>query len=272
MKIFISADIEGTAGIVNWKETEPGDQYPYFAGQMTKEVSAACQGALSAGADEVLVRDAHDSARNLNPAGLPRKARILRGWTGGLYTMMDGLDESFSAAAMTGYHTCAASNGNPLAHTMTLQVEKVTLNGEPCSEFMINALIAAYNEVPVIFVSGDAMLCDLAKDLCPAITTVATSQGVGGGSIGMHPEEAQEAIQAGMEQAVAHLKEQLAAGQPSDCLIPLPPYFELEVTYRDHKKAYTASFYPGTVQTGPKTVVYEASDYGDVLGFMLFCM
>ena len=272
MKIFISADIEGTAGIVNWKETEPGDQYSYFAAQMTGEVSNACQGALDGGADEILVRDAHDSARNLNPAGLPRKARILRGWTGGLYTMMDGLDETFDAAAMTGYHTCAASNGNPLAHTMTTSVEKITINGMPCSEFMINAYIAAYEEVPVIFVSGDSMLCDLAKDLCPNITTVATSVGVGGGSIGMHPEEAKDAIRAGMTSAVARLKEQKAAGQPSDCMITLPDRFVLEVTYRDHKKAYTASFYPGVVQTGPKTVVYEASDYGDVLGFILFCV
>ena len=272
MKIFISADIEGTAGIVNWKETEPGDQYAYFAGQMTKEVAAACNGALASGVDEVLVRDAHDSARNLNPAGLPRQARVLRGWTGGLYTMMDGIDDSFSAAAMTGYHTCAASNGNPLAHTMTTGIEKVTLNGQPCSEFMINALIAAYNDGPVIFVSGDAMLCDLAREMCPGITAVATSQGIGGGSIGMHPEVAQEEIQAGMAKAVAHLQEQLAAGEPSDCLIPLPPYFELEVTYREHKKAYTSSFYPGAVQTGPKTVVYEAADYEDVLGYMLFCM
>jgi len=75
-----------------------------------------------------------------------------------------------------------------------------------------------------------------------------------------------------MKQAVKHLQEQLEVGQPSDCMIELPEYFELEVTYRDHKKAYTSSFYPGTVQTGPKTVVFEASDYGDVLGFMLFCM
>ena len=272
MKNFISADIEGTAGIVNWKETEPGDQYGYFAEQMTGEVAAACQGALDGGATEILVRDAHDSARNLNPAKLPRKTRVLRGWTGGPYTMMDGINETYSAAAMTGYHTCAASNGNPLAHTMTTSIEKVTINGMPCSEFMINAYIAAYNEVPVIFVSGDTMLCELAKELCPNITTVATSFGMGGGSIGMHPEDAKEAIQAGMEQAVTHLQEQLAAGLSSDCLIQLPKRFVLEVTYRDHKKAYTSSFYPGTVQTGPKTVVFEATDYGDVLGFMLFCM
>ena len=75
MKLFISADIEGTAGVVNWKETEPGDQYAYFAGQMTKEVAAACKGALAGGVAEVLVRDAHDSARNLNPAAMPRPVR-----------------------------------------------------------------------------------------------------------------------------------------------------------------------------------------------------
>ncbi len=33
MKLFISADIEGTAGIVNWNETKPGDQYEYFSGR-----------------------------------------------------------------------------------------------------------------------------------------------------------------------------------------------------------------------------------------------
>lgn len=272
MKVFISADIEGTAGIVNWKETEPGDQYGYFAGQMTKEVAAACRGALAAGASRILVRDAHDTARNLNPAAMPREVQILRGWTGGAASMMDGLDESFQAAAMTGYHTCAGSNGSPLAHTMNLGVEKAVLNGMLCSEFTLNALYAAYLEVPVIFVSGDEMLCGMAKELCPGITTVATCQGIGGGSVGMHPEEAQEKLQAGMEQAVVRLKLQLDEGQISDCLIELPEYFTLEVTYREHKKAYTASFYPGAVQTGPRTVVYEAADYMDVLRFVLFCL
>ena len=72
-KIFISADIEGTSGIAHWNETErtiPHD-YDYFAGQMTREVAAACEGAREAGAEEVLVKDAHDSARNLIPAELP---------------------------------------------------------------------------------------------------------------------------------------------------------------------------------------------------------
>lgn len=270
MKLFISADIEGTAGIVDWRETEPGDQYGYFCSQMTKEVAAACEGAVAGGADQVLVKDAHDSARNLNPAGLPREAQVLRGWAGGPASMMAGLDGSFQAAAMTGYHSPAACDGNPLSHTMTLQIEKITLNGMICSEFMLNAFYAAYCNVPVVFVSGDERLCSLAKEICPGITTVATSKGVHGASIGLHPEKAQERIRAGMELAVLRLKQQMEEGTVSDCLIPLPEYFELEVTYREHKRAYRASFYPGVTQIGPKAVKMESVDYMDILKFMLF--
>ena len=272
MKLFISADIEGTAGIVSWKETQPGDQYGYFSGQMTKEVACACRGAVAGGVSEILVRDAHDSARNLDPSAMPREARLLRGWTGGPACMMDGLDSTFQAAAMTGCHACAGSDGNPLAHTMNLEVEKAVLNDVPCSEFALNAMYAAYRRVPVIFVSGDKMICDMAKDLCPGITTVATSQGMNGGSIGLHPEEAAEQIRDNMERAVKKLVGQMKSGKSPDCLISLPESLILKVRYREHKKAYTASFYPGAVKTGPKTVVYESSDYMDVLRFVLFCM
>ena len=154
MKLFISADIEGTAGIVNWNETKPGDQYEYFSGQMTKEVAAACRGAVAGGVSEILVKDAHASARNLDPSAMPREARILRDWTGGPACMMAGMDTTFQAAAMTGYHTCAGSDGNPLAHTMNLGVEKAALNDIPCSEFTLNAMYAAYQKIPVIFLTA----------------------------------------------------------------------------------------------------------------------
>ena len=75
-----------------------------------------------------------------------------------------------------------------------------------------------------------------------------------------------------MEQAVKKLVKQAKAGKSSDCLISLPEYFILKVRYRDHKKAYTASFYPGAVKTGPKTVVFESDDFMNVLRFVMFCM
>ena len=67
MRLYLSADIEGTCGIADWAETERAtmDDYRPFAAQMTAEVAAACEGAVAAGAEDILVKDAHDSARNL---------------------------------------------------------------------------------------------------------------------------------------------------------------------------------------------------------------
>ena len=73
MKLFLSADMEGTCGVVSWPETEratPMDYAP-IQKQMTREVAAACRGALSAGAEEVLVKDAHDSPGTLTPPACP---------------------------------------------------------------------------------------------------------------------------------------------------------------------------------------------------------
>ena len=107
MKLFLSADMEGTCGVVSWPETEratPMDYAP-IQKQMTREVAAACRGALSAGAEEVLVKDAHDSARNIDAAELPECIRILRGWTGDPLSMMSGLDrDDYGAVLFTGYH------------------------------------------------------------------------------------------------------------------------------------------------------------------------
>ena len=75
MKIFISADIEGVTGAADWNETDKAHaDYSEFREQMTAEVVAACEGAIKAGAQEVWVRDAHDSARNIIAAKLPPEA------------------------------------------------------------------------------------------------------------------------------------------------------------------------------------------------------
>ena len=93
MKLFVSADIEGTTGITLWDETENGhSRYAYFQQQMTKEVAAACQGALDAGCCDILIKDAHDSACNLIPSMLPEEVRIFRGGGSDIMSMMAGLE------------------------------------------------------------------------------------------------------------------------------------------------------------------------------------
>ena len=93
MKLYISADIEGIAGVMHWDETSRSkpDSGP-FREQMTTEVVAACTGALQAGVDEILVKDAHGDGRTLAGDRLPPQASLLRGWTGSPMFMVEALD------------------------------------------------------------------------------------------------------------------------------------------------------------------------------------
>ncbi|MBQ7916570.1 MAG: M55 family metallopeptidase [Firmicutes bacterium] len=266
MKVFISSDMEGTAGIVNWWETEMEhpDQYNAFAVQMSKEVAAACQGALDAGADEVVVKDAHDSARNIDFNLLPESVKMLRGWTGDMHSMMSGIQQGMDAVMMTGYHSGVGQPENPLSHTMNTKNTMVKINGEPVSEFVLNAYMAGYYQIPVVFVSGDQGICDKAKELIPEITTVAVKEGIGAAVLSIHPALAVKKIREGVQKALS--------GDLSQCQVQMPEYFEMEITLREHALAHSRANYPGAVLKDSRTVAFESHDYMEIMRFMHFCL
>jgi len=59
LKVFISADMEGIAGVSTWdvQANAKGREYEQFRHIMTQEVNAAIARAFDAGATEVLVSD-----------------------------------------------------------------------------------------------------------------------------------------------------------------------------------------------------------------------
>jgi D-amino peptidase len=173
VKIFISADIEGTAGITVWTECEKGKpDYEEFRKQMTAEVVAACEGAIEGGAKEIIIKDAHDTARNIIASKLPESVKLIREWSGHPFGMVQGLDESFDAAIFTGYHSRAGSDTNPLAHTLTGSSMYIKINDRFVSEFLISSYSAAYVGVPVVMITGDKGICEEAKEVNPGILTV----------------------------------------------------------------------------------------------------
>ncbi len=266
MKIFLSADMEGTCGIVSWPETDrptPMDYNP-LQKQMSREVAAACSGALAAGATQVLVKDAHDSGRNIDPTLLPRGTRIHRAWSGDLLSMMCGLDqEEFDGVIFTGYHAWAGCAGNPLSHTMNRRNTRVTLNSMPCSEFLINSYTAGYFGVPVIMITGDSAICAFAKELIPAITTVPVNEGRGNGTTSIHPDEAVEQIEAAAAKAV---------NNAVHCQVPMPEHFHMEIEFVSHAVAYSKHFYPGAVLKADKTVCFDHEDWYEILRFCHFVL
>lgn len=263
MKVYISADIEGVAGISHWDEaTKTHATYPEFRDRMTDEVVAACDGAIAAGATEIWIKDAHSSGRNILAARLPACAKLIRGWSGHPFCMIQELDESFDAVLFTGYHSKAGDEGNPLAHTLSLEVGLISINGEAASEFMLHAFAAATKGVPAVFLSGDQGICDDAKKLIPAITTVPVSQGIGPSTVSIAPQHALALIR---ENVTAALRGDLAR-----CRLKLPEQFTLEVKYTNPVDAYRGSWYPGVKHIGKQTLRFEAEDYFEVMRAIRF--
>lgn len=265
MKVYISVDIEGIAGITNWDEASKSHaDYPEFREEMTREAVSACEGAVAAGAKEILLKDAHDSGRNIIAARLPECARIVRGWSGHPLSMVQELDATFAAVLFVGYHSKAGAESNPLAHTLTTTVSTIKLNGAPISEFVMHAYAAAMFGVPAAFVSGDEGLCaDVAK-FNAHIKTVATSRGIGPSTVSIAPQLANRLIK---ERVTEALKADLAPNK-----VKLPDSFTLDIGYIGPTRAYKASWYPGARHIGDSTVRLETKDYFEVLRALKFML
>ncbi len=266
MKVYISADIEGITGVLDRSETTAGStDYETARKQMTREVTSACQGAMEAGAMDIVVKDAHATGRNLLGADLPVGVRLLRGWSGHPFMMMEALDSTFDAAMLIGYHDKGGSGGNPLAHTIdSSKINTVTINGLPASEFQINTLTAGLEQVPVVLISGDQSICAEAEEMVPGIAAVPVKQGSGASVLSLHPDQACEQIQQSARQALA--------ADPLPSALELPEFFEVQIEYLDFKDAFRAAFYPGVRSIAPKTVLFESHDYFDVLRLFLFLL
>lgn len=266
MKVFISADIEGVAGICGSSETQKDEpDYQEFRALMTAEVVAAAEAALEAGATRVLVKDAHATARNINVAALPDSVELIRGWSGHPSSMMQGVDQGMDVAIMLGYHSAASLAGNPLSHTMSGQsVHRLTVNGQVWSEFHINSMTGLYYGCPTVLVSGDSALTRVVKAYDPEIETVETFAGTGLSVQTVMPAMARTQIRQGVVAALAKPLEAYRAG--------LPPSFDLLLEYKHHSMAYQRGFYPGAQQVTDNSIRFQCDDYFDALRFMKFCI
>lgn len=203
LKVFISVDMEGLAGVVSGMEVSPTQpDYPHFRAIMAGETNAAVEGAFRAGATEVLVRDSHGDKRNLLPGDVDPRARLLRGASSGPKNMMEGIDSSFDAVVFIGYHAKAGTAGAILEHTSTGNVVDFAVNGVSLPEGGYNALTAGLYGVPVVFAAGDRALVEQLRGLLGPIAAVAVKEEIGDASLGMSPKRAQEEIRAGVELAI----------------------------------------------------------------------
>ena len=258
LKVFISVDMEGITGVANWEDVDrTGKDYDYFRRLMSKEANAAVEGALAAGATEVVVRDSHGSARNILPDLLDEKAILIRDWSGGPKGMMEGIDSSFDAALFIGYHAKAGTLDALLDHTSSGSVTDFSINGISMPEAGYNALIAGSYGVPVVLVAGDRALCEQALRLFGPVETVAVKEGIGSAARSLHPDLAQAMIRSAAEKALRNVKTYKAYA--------LKPPYTLVMKLKSEEQITSGSFYPGAKRTGAWELTYET---GSILELM----
>jgi D-amino peptidase len=211
VKVYISADMEGTVGVVDgvqvsppWLEGKGPAEYERARVRMTREVAAAARGALAVGAEEVIVNDAHDGMKNILIDDLPRGCRLISGHQKDL-SMMQGVDApGVRCAFFTGYHARAGTPNGVLAHTYVGVVSDVRIDGVSVGEYGLNAAVAGDYGVPVTLVTGDDLVVAQVRELLgrevvgvevkkALATTTADS---------IHPELAYELIEAAAKDAV----------------------------------------------------------------------
>jgi D-amino peptidase len=259
MKIFISSDLEGTAGVVDWDQCRPGgSQYEYYCGLLTKEINAAIEGAMGAAAtsgDDIafMVNDSHGKMANLKPEGLAGAASYLSGRFKPRY-MMQGLDDSYDAVFFVSYHGSMGSNGSTLSHTyFPGAFAEVTLNGVVTGEAGINALVALHYGVPVVLITGDTTTAEEIKPFVPDVhAAVVKSSVTRFAAESLHPTAACDLIRTTAHAAVTSLS---AAALPA---IALPA--TLGITLRTSDYASLAARVHGVVRTGDVTATITDSD------------
>ncbi|MGH8223772.1 MAG: M55 family metallopeptidase [Woeseiaceae bacterium] len=262
LKIYISADLEGVAGVVTDDQLGPeGFEYARFREFMTAEVNACIDAARAAGATEFLVADSHGNGESLLIERLPSDVMIVRSWPRPL-GMMEGIDETFDGVILLGYHASASNTRGVRAHTLSsANVTELRLNGTSMSEGSMNAAIAGHFGVPVIMISGD----DVA---------VAETQVIAGGMEGavvkwakgfhsaqtLTPEAAYEVIRTRTMSAIDRIEE----FEPYVLETPI----ELELSLKHYRPVELLAYLPNVERVNAHTIRYVGQDMLEISRFL----
>ena len=179
MRIYVSVDMEGIAGVALREQLQRGQSaYEEARYLLTQEVNAVVDALASFGVKDIVVKDAHGGGYNFIADSLHPAAVYVMGSTP-LDKRFPGLERGFDGAFLMGYHAMASTFGAVRDHTMSsAQYRGVKLNGQPIGEIGLDSLLFGLNGVPVIMVSGDDKACQEAEELLPGVTIYATKTGL----------------------------------------------------------------------------------------------
>jgi D-amino peptidase len=257
VKLYISSDMEGVAGVCAWEQVDARTPHPDFAiyrRHYTQEVRSAIEGARAGGAAEVLVNDSHGPMRNLLLDELPSDVRVIFG-NRKPFSMVQDADAGFGGAFFIGYHGAAGDADAVLCHTYTPSViYEVRVNDVRCSEATLNAGLLGCYGVPLLLVSGDRTIVEGVQVQMPWVRGVIVKESIGNfAAMSMLPAAAQRAIRRGAEEAARNA----AQAKP----FRFEPPISLDVQLVTAAQAHLVATIPGFERTGSRSVRFVHDSY-----------
>ena len=262
MRVFVSVDMEGVSGLTDPEEMQAGGRgYERGCELMTGDANAAVSGAFAAGADEVVVTDAHGSTKNIRADLIDERCSLIRGPYRPL-RMGQGIGPAHDAAMFVGYHARAGVPHGVLNHTwMGYEIQNLYLNGEICGEIRLIAGLAGSMGVPVALVTGDEAACAEARELLGDIETVAVKKGIDRYSAELlPPARAQHLI---AEAAARALND---TGRLRPYTVPAP--YTLGIDWASTAMAESCAMIPGVKRAGARSVEFTSDDYADIMSVL----
>jgi D-amino peptidase len=265
LKIHVSVDMEGIAGVVTGEQLGPsGFEYGRFREFMTQEANTAIQAAFDAGATEIVVADSHGNMQNLLIEKLPKNVTVVRGSGPRPLGMMQGIDDTFDAAMFIGYHSATTNPAGVRAHTISsASLADVRINGRSMPEAGLNAAVAGHYNVPVIMISGDDAVVTEAQQLLGPIEGAVVKWAYGfHAARTLTPEAANEVIRESVRRAVSRHSEfrPYKPGSP----------IQLEVRFKNYRPAEVLSLLPSVERVDAHAVRYAPKDMLEMARFMSF--
>lgn len=261
MKVYICADIEGVAGVVTPEQGTPGNvEYERARRLMTEEVNAAIEGALAAGATEIVVNDAHGPMTNLLPDLLRPEAEFIIGKPKP-FNMFAGLTPEFDAVFCVGHHASAAQFG-VLAHTTNgFAFRTVSIDGRRLGEPGIYGAYAGELGVPIALITGDDRCAAENRPLFPEARFVVVKTALGNRSArALSVQSAREAIQAGATEALS------GGVLPAPFVIERPR--QLELVMAQTSIADLAEALPPAERADAVTIRFAIASVAEAVGWM----
>ena len=175
MKFMIRSDIEGVTGVTTYEQAEGTE---FGKAMLANDLNACIKGLLAEGEHEIVIYDEHTDGRNVDLTSLPDCVSVIcgkppyrSGW--------GGIDSSFDAMLMIGFHARSGVEGALLPHSYSRKNLNIRINGTTVGEIGMEAAIAGDFDVPLWLVTGDSAGMAEAEQMILGVKTVTVKDAMG---------------------------------------------------------------------------------------------